>query len=389
MFDLDDRLRALRGVSAEAASELRAHALAVDADPHDMTPHLGVAAYPLMRALMTPLRFTDAAPRVGGFTLQPGSCLPQAVAFVELGYGDAGVVMACPEPGMAGVLVDLLGDQAQQDRFYGALAGGTTWTFFAVTEPARGNDASAMQTALRQETADLYRMQGTKRYIGNGSRGGIGVIFGRAGTGPLAIRAALVESGAAGFTSTALDMIGLRGACLGEIRLDDVPVPAEMLLGRHLPVARRGMWAAMRVFRTMRVLVAATAVGTCLALVDLVRAERPGAPGAAELATRLEACRRIVYAAGAAVDCDRDVERSSLAKAAVTTLGRQVSRWAVRSLNSDAIAEHPLLEKWIRDMCAYEFMEGTGDIQRRHIATSYLRGRRRADRGLSSALVER
>lgn len=378
MFELDDRLRALRGACAEAAGELRAHALAVDTDPYDMTPHLGVAAYPLIRDLTTPLRFAGRAPRVGRFTVEPGSFLHQAVALVELGYGDAGMVLACPGPSLAGALVDQLGDQAQQERFYGALASGTTWTFFAVTEPDRGNDAAALRTELCRETPDLYRMRGTKRYIGNGSRGGIGVVFARSGAGPLAIRAALVESATAGFTSTALNLIGLRGACLGEIRLDDVPIPAELLLGRHLPVARRGIWGAMRVFRAMRVLVAAIAVGTGLALVDLVRAERPGAPGAAELDARLEACRRIVYAAGAAVDGDRDaVERSSLAKAAATALSRQVSRWAVRSLDSDAIAEHPLLEKWTRDVCAFEFMEGGSDIQRQHVARSYLKGRRR------------
>ncbi|MFD1045352.1 hypothetical protein ACFQ1S_07010, partial [Kibdelosporangium lantanae] len=41
-----------------------------------------------------------------------------------------------------------------------------------------------------------------------------------------------------------------------------------------------------------------------------------------------------------------------------------------------ALVEIPLLEKWTRDVCAFEFMEGTSDIQRQHVARAYLKGRR-------------
>jgi acyl-CoA dehydrogenase len=378
VFELDERLRALRGASAELARELRTRALAVDMDPHDMGPHLDLAAYEMMRTSTTPLRFTDRPLCVGRFEYQPGSCLEQVVQLVEFAYGDAGMVLACPGPSLAGILVDKLGDDAQQERFYGTLADGVTWAFFAMTEPGRGSDVNALQTRLSRESPGLYRLSGVKRYIGNGARGGVGVVFARTGGGPLSIRAALIEAAAPGVAAVSLDMIGLRGTCLGEIRLDDVPVPAEMLLGQHLPATRRGMWAAVRVFNDARARVAALAVGTGLALVDLVRAERPNAPGAARITAELDACRRLVYAAGAEVDRDPDSGRpSSVAKTAAVTLAREASRWAVRSLSPAALVEHPLLEKWTRDVCAFEFMEGTSDIQRQHVAKAYLRERER------------
>ena len=377
MFELDDRLHALRGTSAELARELRAHAMALDADPYAMDPHLGVAAYPMIRRSLTPLRYTDGPLRVGRFEYPPGSFLDQVVWGVELGYGDAGMVMACPGPGLAGVLVDQLADDAQRDHFYGSLADGAAWSFFAMTEPDRGSDATALETGLTRQTDGSHRLHGTKRYIGNGSRGRIGVVFVRTGTGPLAIRAVLVEAATPGFHATGLDMIGLRGACLGEIRLDGVPVRADMVLGRHLSGTRGGLWGAMRVFNGMRAHVAAIAVGSGLALVDLVLAERPGAPGAEALTARLAACRRLVYAAAAAVDRDRDAGGpSSLAKSAAATLAREAGRWAVRSLGPAAVLDHPLLEKWTRDVCAFEFMEGTTDIQRQHVTKAYLKGRR-------------
>ncbi|MDG4830660.1 acyl-CoA dehydrogenase [Solwaraspora sp. WMMD1047] len=374
-FELDDRLRALRGAGADLAGQLRAHAMAVDADPYRMAPYLDLAAYRMMRRSVTPLRYTDGPLRVGRFRYPPGSCLDQAVWGVELGYGDAGMVLACPGPSLAGVLVDELADDAQRDRFYEALADGTTWSFFALTEPAHGSDAGALETALRRDSPEHYRMYGTKRYIGNGSRGRVGVVFARTGDGPLAIRAALVTAGPPGFRATALDMVGLRGAALGEIRLDGVPVAAESLLGRHLSPTRQGLWGAVRVFNMMRVQVAALAVGTGLALVDLVRADRPAAPGAQTMAARLAACRRMVYAAAAEVDRDRGAgQPSSLAKLTATRLAREAARWAVGSLGPAALVERPLLEKWSRDVCAFEFMEGTSDIQRQHVVRSYLKG---------------
>lgn len=375
MFELDDRLETLRDASAEMAAEMRGHALAIDARPHEMDPHLHLAAYEATRRGMTPLRFGDGPQRYGRYTYPPGSCLEQVVQTVELAHGDAGVLLACPGASLAGIIVEHLGDDAQQKSFFGALADGVTWTFFAVTEPERGSDASQVQTALRCESPDLYRLSGTKRYIGSGARGAIGVVLARTGPGPLSLRAAIVHADAPGFHGESLDMIGLRGTCLAEIRLDYVPVPADLLLGRHLPPTRRGLWGAVRVFNHMRARVAALAVGTGLALVDLVRAERPNAPGVARMAARLDACRTLVYTAGAAVDRDPDGTRpSSTAKLAAVAAAREAARWAVNALSPAALADQPLLEKWTRDVGAFEFMEGTSDIQRQHLAKAYIKG---------------
>ncbi|MET9401088.1 acyl-CoA dehydrogenase family protein [Kitasatospora sp. NPDC002965] len=375
VVELDERLRALRGAAAETAGELRAHAMALDADPHGTGPHLKTAAFDLIRRCTTPERFGGEPLRVGPFGYSTGSSLDTLVWMVELAHGDAGMVLAAPGPSLTGILVDQLGDDGQQEWFHRAVADGATWAFFAVTEPGRGSDAAGMETALRREDPGLYRLHGTKKYIGNGARGAVGVVFARTGSGPLSIRAALVEAADPGFDGRALPMVGLRGAALAEIRLDGVAVPEERLLARHLPPTRRGLWGAVRVFNTVRPQVAALAVGTGLACVDLVRAERPGAPGLDEVAARLEACRDLVYRAGAALDRDRDDGRlPSQAKIAAVAAAREAARWAVRSLGPAAQADHPLLEKWTRDVNAFEFMEGTSDIQRLHVARALVRG---------------
>ncbi len=375
-FELDDRLAALRGAAADLAGQLRAHALAVDDQPGEVKALADLPAFDLIRALTTPLRFADGPLRIGRHSYPPGSCLDQAVCVLELAAGDAGALMTCPGPSLSGVLVDSLADERQQERFYRAVADGRTWTFFAVTEPGRGSDAGSLGTGLRRDPdGDTLRLHGVKRYIGNGARGRLGVVFGRTGPGPLSIRAALVETPADGFEAGALDLVGLRGAGLAELRFDGVAVPEDMLLGRHLPATRRGLWGAMRVFHQMRVQVAALALGTGAALVELVAAERPRAPRLDEFADRLAAGRRLVYAAAAALDADPDEgHRASVAKVVAAALGRETSRWAVGALDPIALVEQPLLEKWTRDVLAFEFMEGTTNIQRRHINRAYTRG---------------
>lgn len=381
VFALDERLGLLRAAAADAAGELRSHALALDADPYDMGPHLDMAAYDMMRRCTTPPQYGPGPLRLGRHTYAAGHCLDQVVMLAELARGDAGMILACPSPSLSGVLVDQMGDAAQQEHFHRSLADGATWSFFAVTEPARGSDASAMETRLVRAApgagqADDYRLTGVKRYIGNGARGAVGVVFARTGRGPLSLRAALLDAPSPGFEASELDMTGLRGTCLGEMRFDAVPVPHERLLGRHLSPARQGLWAAMRVFNQMRAQVGALAVGTAAALLELVREERPDAPGAAVQAARIKACRSLVYTAGAAVDTDRDASHpASLAKYAATGLCRDTARWAVRSLGQEALIDLPLLEKWTRDTGAFEFMEGTSDVQRQHIAKAYNKGR--------------
>lgn len=350
---------------AEAAADLRARAMAVDADPDDMTRHLGSPALRMMRQCGTPAEYGGAG----------DTCLTRVTRTVELARGDAGVVLAMPGPGLAGVAVDVLGSPEQRERFYRTVASGDVWTFFAMTEPERGNDTTAITTLLRRRSAGEYALHGRKRYIGNGARGGIGVVFARTGPSPLSIRAVLVEP-ARGFHARRLDMVGLRGACLSELMFDGLRVTADMVLGEHLTRQRGGRWGALRTFHHLRVQVAALAVGTALAIRDLVANARPDAPGLGRTGTRLAAARQFVHDVAEHLDDEPDQAYfPSAAKLSTVPLAIDVSRWAIAALGPGSLFEHPLLEKWTRDVRAFEFMEGTTNLQRLNVAQDYLKGR--------------
>lgn len=374
MIELDDRLLACRDASMAAARDLRGRALAVDADPDDMAPHLNSPVLAMVRAGALPARYRSPALASEPWARGNDSCLDRVVSTLEFSRGDAGVLLACPGPALAGIAVDALGSPQQQDLFYRRLLDGHVWTFFAMTEPDHGSDATAMQTRLDKAGPGEYRLHGVKRYIGNGARAGIGVVFARTGPGALSIRAALIELPQPGCTVRRLDMIGLRGAYLSEMRFDDVRVPADMLLGQHLPATRRGLWGAIKTFNQMRVQIGAMAVGTALAMHDCVSGLRPSAPGIDVMAARLAAARALLYQTAAGVDAEPEHGYlSSVSKVHCTRLGMEVAQWATAAIGPAALMEHPLLEKWWRDVRAFEFMDGTANIQRLTVAQGYFK----------------
>lgn len=365
MIDLDvGRTRRLR----EAAADLRARALAVDAAPTAMADHLDAPAVRLLRQLTTPAEHRDGS--------WPDAANEERVAgLLELARGDAAALLALPGPALAGVVVDVLGDHEQRTRFHDRLADGRTWTFFAMTEPERGADTAAIGALLKKAGGE-YRLHGRKRYIANGARGAVGVVFARTGPSPQSIRAVLVELPAPGLAARRLDTVGLRGACLSELVFDGFRVTEEQVLGRHLPHHQRGLWGALRTFNLMRVQVAALALGTAYAIHDEVTSVRPDAPDRATVAARLAATRRLVL--DAAAHADKDAERAylpSVAKLASVPLAFRTSRWAATSLGPAGLLEHPLVEKWTRDVRAFEAMESTTNLQRLRVAQDYLEER--------------
>jgi acyl-CoA dehydrogenase len=351
---------ALRAQARELATALRAHALTIDSDPVRAADLVDAAVFQEIA------RYSTAA--LDGVT--------RTEMLIELARGDAGAVLACPGPALAGVVVRILGDEEQNERLAEATADGRTWGFLAITEPGAGSDVTRLTTELRQHAAGAYRLHGEKRYIGNGYRGTAGVVLARTGPGPLALRAALVLGAAHGpnLRATPLDMVGLRGAQISAMSFDGLPVAAEDLLGRHLSPLRRGMWGVQQAFNTVRIQVAAMALGTAWGVYDYVYARCGGRFGARRgeieaAEADIAAVRLLVLDAAAALEADRHAgHHAATAKLVATRLARRLSARLPRLIGRGALLEHPLLEKWRRDSAAFEFMEGTGHIQMLHIA---------------------
>lgn len=373
-----DPLRRLRSEVREQAAPLREASLRVDRDP-GLLPELVEHTLPWRTFTGLPPAYHSHPLRFDGVTTYLHRPDEQVVAWEELARADAGTTLGLPGPAMSGHLIAELGDESQKERYYRHLTAGPAWTFFGMTEPAHGSDPAGMTTKLTSAPDGALLLSGTKKYVGNGARAGLGVVFARRRPGPLGVVAVLIDTDRPGFTATALETLGLRGLQLSELHMRQVPLADEDLLGRHLSATRRGMWAAVRTFNRFRPLVAALALGVAQAAHEYVIEELRGTPRAArhypsaDFADRLAGVRAMVLTAARSIDQDPDDGTpSSTAKLHATRLAEDLTTVAARALGPGARWDHPLVDKWGRDARAFEFMEGTSNIQRLGIAQGYL-----------------
>lgn len=376
--ELPEHLRVLEDHCVEIARELREPGLVLDDDPDAITKYLDLPAVRLQEAMLIPPRFAGEVYRVGRHEFPGGSCLSRVVVMDRLAHGDPGVLLASPGPALAGVAVQALGSERQQRRFFERFAAEPTWTFFALTEHGKGSAAAELETRL-VTTDDGSALHGTKKYIGNGARAQTGVVFCRRAPGPLGIEAVLVDTPAPGFRGEQLPIVGLRGVRIGELAFDGLAVTPDMVLGLDRRPSRRGFLGARETLTRYRPSLAAMALGVGDAVLDYVRAARTSLSTVdqqrlADLAGRVRVARRRVREVAAALDAGHpDVHRTSAVKLTATRLAEEATLLAVDLLGPTALLEHPWLDKTYRDVRAFEFMEGSGDIHRLTVFQGVLR----------------
>jgi alkylation response protein AidB-like acyl-CoA dehydrogenase len=167
---------------------------------------------------------------------------------------------------------------------------------------------------------------------------------------------------------------------IGRLELDGVKVPADHVLGE----VDRGFRVAMRTLDLFRPSVGAFAVGMAQAALDAALAHAASRKAfdrpirefqavshlLAEMATRTEAARLLVYAAAAAYDRgDPDITRlSAMAKLFATEAAQFVVDAAVQIHGAAALERGHPLEHLYREVRAPRIYEGTSEIQREVIA---------------------
>ncbi|MFS0701694.1 acyl-CoA dehydrogenase family protein, partial [Cellulomonas sp. 179-A 4D5 NHS] len=358
----------LRGTARAWGRQMAAHADRLDADPA-CAPALATLDGPAWLATAgIPREHGGTALRLDGRDVTGSSALERAVVLEELARGDLGVMMAAPGPSMSGVLVEHLADDDQQERYYAALVARPTWTCFALTEPEHGSDAGGLRTHVRPSADGGLALTGEKRYVGNAARATLAVVFARRAPGPLGIGAYLVDARDPRVVATPLPTLGLRGAQVCSVRIDDLPVTVDDELGRRRRPGRRGLHAAVEVFHRLRPGVAAMAVGVAAAALDVLDEAwpRPAAPVAherARLGHEVAAVRALVLAAARRVDATGDGTLASLAKARACRLAEDVTLEVAWLLGPGARDRSPALERAVLAARGLEFMEGTRNVQ--------------------------
>ncbi len=192
-----------------------------------------------------------------------GDLLTLCVAIEELSRACAtsGLILAVQELGSLPIL--LAGTDEQKQRWIPDLAAGKNLIAFAITESEAGSDAAATRTKATR-AADTWRIDGSKRFISQGSVATLVAVFAVTDPSPEALKAYrhmtcfYVEQGMAGFGVGKLEhKMGIRGSPTAELTFDGVSVPDVNRIGE----VGEGWSIAMRTFERSRPGIAAQAVG--------------------------------------------------------------------------------------------------------------------------------
>ena len=194
----------------------------------------------------------------------------------------------------------------------------------------------------------------------------------------------LVEKGLPGFTvSRKLDKMGMRASDTAELAFEDCPVPAANLLG----VEGRGfqqLAAGLQRERTMAAVLALSGARQALedTIAYLQQRAAFGEPLAArqalrhrvaDLATELEAARRLTYHAAqlyaAGTDCVTEV---SMAKLFATEVANEVAYHAVQLHGGYGYMREFPVEGFFRDVRLWTIASGTSEIMKEIIAKRLL-----------------
>jgi alkylation response protein AidB-like acyl-CoA dehydrogenase len=320
------------------------------------------------------------------------SALMTLVAIEELSKvcATSGLIVAVQELGSLGL--KLAGTGEQKQRYLPRLASGEWLCAYALTEAGSGSDSAAMRTQARRE-GDEYVLTGSKRFITNAGVADLYTVFAKtdAEAGHAGISAFLVEAEAPGFEVGRIEpKMGIKGSTTGEIFFNDCRVPAENLLGAE----GEGFRIAMRILDRSRPGIGAQGLGLAQGATDYAveyarSRETMGKPIAehqliaaklADMETRCEAARGLLYKVGVMIDEDAPDEEltkiSAMAKLFCTDVAMDVTTEAVQILGGYGyMQEHPL-ERMMRDAKITQIYEGTNEIQRLVIAREMLKENR-------------
>ncbi len=326
-------------------------------------------------------------------SLMGGIDMTSALRTEEMFWGDAGLALALPSPGLGGAAIIASGTPEQVQRFLGNYNDdGPKWGAMAMTETGCGSDTAAI-TATAVLDGNEWVLNGEKIFITSGKRAmiesqGLVVVWatvdksaGRAGMKPF-----VVPAGTPGARVEKKEKkLGIRASDTVTIVFDNCRIPFENILGS--PEVRKidktgtaGFKKAMATFDATRPFIAAQALGVGRAALDFVRETlekegieiRYGFPrnklsalerDFMDMEANFKAAKLLTLRAFSLMSqfLPNSLE-ASMAKAKAGLAITKVTQKAVEIMGPLGYSRKCLLEKWMRDGKINDIFEGTGQI---------------------------
>ncbi|MGO8817406.1 MAG: acyl-CoA dehydrogenase family protein [Terriglobia bacterium] len=307
----------------------------------------------------------------------------------ELSKACGGIALSFAGTALGTLPIILSGSEEQKKRWLPEIAAGRKLAAFALTEPQAGSDAGAVRTTAIRD-GDFYVMNGTKQWITNGGEAEIYSVIAltNPAKGPRGASCIIVEKGTPGFTfGKKEDKLGIRASATRELIFQDCRVPAANCLGRE----GTGFITAMKTFDVSRPGVGAQAVGIAAGAFDLAleyacTRRQFGSPVGsfqglrfmlADMATKIEAARALVYATARYIDTkpkERPTLYSAMSKCFASDVAMEVTTDAVQIFGGYGYMHDYPIEKYMRDAKITQIYEGTNQIQREEMSKTLISG---------------
>lgn len=301
-----------------------------------------------------------------------------ATAVMELARADASVAITMAAHTSLGTMpIVISGSEEQKETWVPRLASGEVLGAFGLTEPGAGSDAGSTRTTAVKD-GDEYVINGGKIFITNAGEAGV-----------LSLTSQIVENdekqGIGAFTIPT-DTLGLkigpkekkmgwRASDTRQLFFEDMRVPADSMLG----TPASGFKTFLKTLAGGRISVGALAVGTAEGAYEKARkyATERNAFGQpihkfqavgfklADMATRIEAARLMVFHTAWLKDQGKDITReAAMAKLFASEVAMDVTAEAIQVHGGYGYVREYDVERFYRDAKVLEIGEGTSEIQR-------------------------
>ena len=273
----------------------------------------------------------------------------------------------------------------QKQRYFPRLTSNMLGAF-ALSEPASGSDAFALETKAEADGSG-WRLTGRKFWITNGGEAEFFIVFANTdfSKGYKGITGFIVERSFPGFAvGKKENKLGIRASSTTELILEGCQVPAENVLG---PVGQ-GYKVAIETLNEGRIGIGAQMIGVAQGALDAAMAyikERRQFGKAiaefqgvqfqlAQMATEIEAARLLVYNAARLKDAGQTfAHQAAMAKLFSSQVADRVTSHCLELFGGYGYSKEYPAEKYYRDAKIGTIYEGTSNMQLQTIAKTLLR----------------
>ena len=281
--------------------------------------------------------------------------------------------------------LEKFGTEEQKQKYLVPLASGQIIGAFCLSEPEAGSDATSQKTTAIDQ-GDYYLLNGTKNWITNGNSSSVCLVMAQTDVEKRhrGINCLIVEKGLEGFVvGKKEDKMGMRGSDTHSLMFTDVKVPKENRLGED----GFGFKFAMKVLSGGRIGIAAQALGIAAGAYELalkyskerkafgktISEHQAIAFKLADMETRIEAARNLVYKAAWLKDQGKNFDKeSAMAKLYASEVAMWATTEAVQIHGGYGYVKEYHVERLMRDAKITQIYEGTSEIQRLVISRSVL-----------------